>query len=70
MKSKSNFGINRTLRPETVNRLSEHVSEWELRVDDKRVFYDIDPEASLVRIVAIGYKEKNRLFFRGQEYQS
>ena len=46
-----------------------HVSEWELRVDNMRVFYDVDEEGSVVRIVAIGYKERSKLFFRGQEYE-
>jgi len=34
-----------------------------------RVFYDVDEEGSVVRIVAIGYKERSKLFFRGQEYE-
>ena len=45
-----------------------HVSEWELRLGNVRVFYDIDVEGSLVKIVAIGIKDKDQLYFRGQEY--
>jgi mRNA-degrading endonuclease RelE of RelBE toxin-antitoxin system len=48
----------------------DHVTEWELRIGHIRVFYDVDLDACLVRIAAIGYKERNKLFFRGQEYQS
>lgn len=47
-----------------------HLTEWELRIGRIRVFYDVDVDASLVRIAAIGYKERTRLFFRGREYQS
>jgi mRNA-degrading endonuclease RelE of RelBE toxin-antitoxin system len=44
------------------------LAEWELRIDNIRVFYDVDIELSLVKIEAIGYKEGNRLFIRGEEY--
>lgn len=50
------------LRP---NRLAE----WELRVGKYRIFYDVDEEDGLVRIVAIGYKEGNRLFILDEEYE-
>lgn len=46
-----------------------HLTEWELRVRTMRVFYEVAAEANLVTIVAIGYKEGNKLLFRGQEYQ-
>jgi mRNA-degrading endonuclease RelE of RelBE toxin-antitoxin system len=49
------------LRPNTL-------AEWELRVDNIRVFYDVDTERSLVKIEAIGYKEGGTLFIRRQEY--
>jgi hypothetical protein len=32
------------------------------------VFYDVDTELSLVKIEAIGYKEGNKLFIHGEEY--
>ena len=38
------------LRP---NRLAQ----WEMRIDDFRVFYDVDPENELMKIVAVGYKK-------------
>jgi mRNA-degrading endonuclease RelE of RelBE toxin-antitoxin system len=46
-----------------------HRTEWELRIDNVRVFYDILVDAALVRIAAIGYKERIKLYFRGQEFQ-
>jgi mRNA-degrading endonuclease RelE of RelBE toxin-antitoxin system len=60
---------------ETRNRKrlrSHHVSEWELRVGTIRVFYDVDAEADTpcVTIVAIGYKERNKLYFRGKEHEA
>jgi len=49
------------LRPNTL-------AKWELRIDNIRVFYDVDMESSLVKIEAIGYKEGNALFIHGEEY--
>jgi|KBSSwiStaDraftv2_1062776.scaffolds.fasta_scaffold455571_3 mRNA-degrading endonuclease RelE of RelBE toxin-antitoxin system len=45
------------------------LAEWELRVGDFRVFYDADMASSIVKIVAVGHKQGNRLFIRGQEYE-
>lgn len=45
------------------------VAEWELRADRFRVFYDVDAANAIVRIVAIGRKDGNRLFIRGEEYE-
>lgn len=45
------------------------LAEWELRIDKFRVFYDIDEEDTVVKIEAVGYKEGNRLFIHGEEYQ-
>jgi mRNA-degrading endonuclease RelE of RelBE toxin-antitoxin system len=45
-------------------------AEWELRFGPNnrfRVFYQIDHENQQVRIVAIGEKERNRLFVGGKE---
>ena len=45
-------------------------AEWELRFGPNnrfRVFYQIDQEHRLVRIVAIGEKDRNRLFVGGEE---
>ena len=50
------------LRP---NRLAE----WELRIGDFRVFYDVDLGESLVKIEAIGYKDGGTLYVHGEEYE-
>lgn len=49
------------LRP---NRLAE----WELRVGAFRVFYDVEPDAGIVRVVAIAVKSGSRLFVHGEEF--
>jgi hypothetical protein len=33
------------------------------------VFYEVDPEQPVVRIVAVGHKEHNRLFIGGEEVE-
>jgi mRNA-degrading endonuclease RelE of RelBE toxin-antitoxin system len=45
------------------------LAEWELRIGDFRVFYDVDLDESLVRIEAIGYKDGSVLFVHGEEYE-
>jgi mRNA-degrading endonuclease RelE of RelBE toxin-antitoxin system len=50
------------LRP---NRLAE----WELRVGTFRVFYDVESDASVVRVVAIAVKTGSRLFVHGEEFE-
>jgi mRNA-degrading endonuclease RelE of RelBE toxin-antitoxin system len=45
------------------------LAEWELRVGDFRVFYDIDQDNAAVKIEAVGYKQGSKLFVHGQEYQ-
>lgn len=50
------------LRP---NRLAE----WELRVGDHRVFYDVDAQSAVVKIEAIGYKLRSELFIHGEAYE-
>lgn len=44
------------------------LSSWELRVGDFRVFYDVDEGAAKVTVKAVGRKEHNKLFIRGEEY--
>jgi mRNA-degrading endonuclease RelE of RelBE toxin-antitoxin system len=44
------------------------LAEWELRTGRFRIFYDIDPSAREVLIVAIGYKQGSKLFVRGREH--
>ena len=44
------------------------LSEWELRIGDFRVFYDVDDNRLAVRVKAVGWKEHNRLLIRGREF--
>jgi hypothetical protein len=47
-------------------------AEWELRLGPRnrfRVFYEVDREQGQVRVLAIGVKERNRLFIGGEEVQ-
>jgi mRNA-degrading endonuclease RelE of RelBE toxin-antitoxin system len=43
-------------------------AQWELRIDDYRVFYDLG-EGDVVKIVAVGYKEHNDLYIRGKKVE-
>src|SRR5436305_7694289 len=47
-------------------------ADWELRLgpDNRfRVFYQVKAESHEVRVLAIGIKERNRLFFGGEEFE-
>jgi mRNA-degrading endonuclease RelE of RelBE toxin-antitoxin system len=53
-------------------RLRENeLSDWELRVGDFRVFYDVivEDDRRLVKVKAVGHKEHNTLFVGGREVQ-
>jgi mRNA-degrading endonuclease RelE of RelBE toxin-antitoxin system len=59
---------------ETANRkmLGENeLSDWELRVQRVRVFYDValDNDRQVVKIKAVGHKEHNKLTIGGKEIQ-
>jgi len=43
------------------------VADWELRVGQYRLFYDVDGANRVVRVLAVGRKERNRLIIGGQE---
>ena len=48
-------------------------ASWELRCGPQnrfRVFYEIDAAGHEVHVLAVGVKERNRLFIGGEEYQS
>src|SRR4051812_5138370 len=45
------------------------LAQWELRIDRFRIFYDVDCEAGVVLIKAVGWEEHNVLFIRGKEYR-
>lgn len=44
-----------------------NLAEWELRIGTFRVFYEVDAVNAMVKIAAVGYKEGNKLFIRGEE---
>jgi mRNA interferase RelE/StbE len=44
------------------------LAPWKLRIGQYRVFYEVE-DATAVKIVAIGYKEHNDLFIRGQRVE-
>ena len=65
---------NSCIKPPEPSRHRKHLrpnqlAEWELRIGDFRVFYDVDLDESLVKIEAIGYKEGSTLFVHGEEYE-
>jgi mRNA-degrading endonuclease RelE of RelBE toxin-antitoxin system len=45
------------------------LSGWELRVDDHRIFYDVDEASQTVTVKSVGVKEHNVLRIRGEEYK-
>lgn len=47
-------------------------ADWELRLgpDNRfRVFYHVNTEAHAVHVLAIGVKDRNRLFFGGKDFE-
>jgi mRNA-degrading endonuclease RelE of RelBE toxin-antitoxin system len=51
----------KTLRP-------NELAEWELRIGDFRVFYDVDEAEQVVSVRALGYKTGSRLMINGKEF--
>ncbi len=43
-------------------------SEWELRIEKYRIFYDLNHGERLVEVRVVGEKKGNRLVVRGEEY--
>lgn len=43
------------------------LADWELRVGLYRIFYDIDETNKIVRILAIGIKDRERIIIEGEE---
>ncbi|NWF78942.1 MAG: type II toxin-antitoxin system RelE/ParE family toxin [Chloroflexi bacterium] len=67
-------GIERQLRhepaSETRNRKRlrpNDVAEWELRIGDFRVLYNIDEQTLIVEVQRIGEKRGNAFLFRGRQ---
>lgn len=47
-------------------------ADWELRLGPAnrfRVFYQVNSESRVARVLAIGVKERNQLFFGGKEFE-
>jgi hypothetical protein len=47
-------------------------ADWELRLgpDNRfRIFYQVNTEAREVRVLAVGVKDRSRLFFGGEEFK-
>lgn len=44
------------------------ISKWELRIDVYRIFFDIEVN-DVVKVVAVGHKEHNDLFIRGEKVE-
>jgi len=42
-------------------------AEWELRIGNFRVLYDVDEQVRIVDIERVGLKRGNTFFFRGKE---
>jgi mRNA-degrading endonuclease RelE of RelBE toxin-antitoxin system len=68
--------IEKSLAHEPVNETRQRkslrpnpLSQWELRIDRFRVFYDVDLDAQVVLIKAVGWKDHNILLIRGKEFQ-
>jgi mRNA-degrading endonuclease RelE of RelBE toxin-antitoxin system len=47
---------------------SNTIAPWELRVGIYRVFYEFESD-TMVKVVAIGYKDHNDLFIRGEKVE-
>ena len=47
-------------------------ADWELRLGPEnrfRVFYQVNAESREVRVLAVGVKDRSRLFFGGEEFE-
>lgn len=44
------------------------LAPWELRLGDYRAFYEVEDDAH-VKVVAVGHKEHNDLYIRGEKVQ-
>ena len=56
-----------TTESKSVKQLrSNGCAEYELRIGDHRVLYNVEP--NIVRVIAFGEKRGNRLFVEGREF--
>ena len=47
----------------------QFVAPWEQRLGDVRVYYAVEEEAKKVVVLAVGIKERERLFIGGREFE-
>lgn len=55
---------------ETANRfhrIPPEIAEWELRIGDYRVFYNVGESVQIVSIERVGEKPNNQLYLRGKK---
>ena len=45
------------------------VAEWELRLGDLLVYYNVQPDEPVVDIIAVGVKRQNQVFVGGEEWK-
>jgi hypothetical protein len=46
------------------------IAPWALRIDELRVYYDVEEEPkTVVVIMAVGIKERNRILIAGREIE-
>jgi mRNA-degrading endonuclease RelE of RelBE toxin-antitoxin system len=51
-------------------RLRENpIARWELRVGKYRAFYDVQEEGRIVTVIAVGHKDHESLYIRGERTQ-
>jgi mRNA-degrading endonuclease RelE of RelBE toxin-antitoxin system len=43
--------------------------DWELRIGQFRVSYEVDEASARVTVIAVGYKDRNKLFIGGHEFE-
>jgi mRNA-degrading endonuclease RelE of RelBE toxin-antitoxin system len=69
--SRSRSQVARAGRGDLVSQGENELSDWELRVQKFRVFYDvlIEPDRRTVKVKAVGHKEHNILYVGGKEVQ-
>lgn len=44
------------------------LAEWNFRIDNFRVFYDVFVDEMIVKVVAVGEKRGNELYIRGEKF--
>ena len=65
--------IEETRNRKPLDQLAPFGASWELRCgpDNRfRIFYEVDPAAHDVEVLAIGLKDRSRLLIGGEEYES